>query len=609
MSVRLIKQNTVLLTIDDLNGLAEALVALAEKMPEDKITEIKVVPDGGLYLLSEPLVLDAEKNPALKRLRITISGEGEERPAVTSLSPIDPGAFISLGKNIYKCVLDADESGKHPVFRTLYNGDRRVPICQSESSVHPFGFVNHYGGYPEDEYKEYGGGLYVAYDVAARLAAAQRIEPTEMMMLIEWEFIIVHVTGVDLSDTVEHEGERYAKVLIKEAHLYAMVRHTNPCIGIKNRPFYFANNPIYLSENTYCYDYRTGELFVCLAEGERIEDARFFYPTLKNLMTLRHLEGATLKGITFTGVDSFFAVENGYHSGQANNEKRAGKLEDSALYTASLTDFTVEDCYFHDIGCNAVMMKDRSERVYIRGNRFARVSMAAIAIGNTTVEWEKPINRSLSITIEDNYFNTIGYEYPSAVAIYLTQVDGLSISHNTVENVAYSAISVGWMMPEGRETTNIKNAEIAYNRVSHYMGTLHDGAAYYVHGPNAPHSVTERFNRMHDNFCLRESEKRGCQGYYLDGSSSNWEVWDNVTHGASISLFMQYNVPSQYNWNNRAYAIYSTKPITVENHAPDRNVLLGECYVAEGGIEELLDTYPKAKEIFEKSGSRVHAKE
>ena len=609
MSIRVMHKNTVLWEDSNLSSLPEALVTIAEGMPEGDVTDVSIFLDGQLHSLKTPLVLDAEKHPALSRLRITLAGEGGDNPSITSLISLDSRSFTHVGDNIYKCTLPKDENGKHPVFRTLYKGDRRVPLAASESSIHPFGFVNHYGGYPEDEYKEYGGGLYVPYEVAARLAAAKSIAATEMMMIIEWEFIIVHVMGVDLSDTVCHEEKLYAKVLIKEDHLYSMVRCTNPCIGIKNRAFYFANNAIYLTENTYAYDYRTGELFVRLADGERIEDVRFSYPALKNLLTLKSLTGMTIKGITFTGVDSFYVVENGYHSGQANNEKRAGKLTDAAVYTASLTDFTIKDCYFHDIGCNALVMKDRSEGVTIRDNRFARISMSAIAIGNTTVEWENPINRSLAIVIEDNYFQTIGYEYPSALAVYLTQVDGLLISHNTMDDCAYSAISVGWMMPEGRETTNIKNTEICFNRVTNYMGTLNDGAAYYVHGPNAPHNVEERFNSMHDNFCLRDSEKRGCHGYYLDGSSSNWEVFDNVTHGASLSLFMQYHVPSQYNWNNRAYAIYSTKPVTQENHAPDRNVHLGECYVDEGGLDALFESYPKAREIFENSGSRTYTKE
>ena len=595
------KKNTVE-KIDDIKAALLSLSATDGK-------SVEVVFDEENHILSKPLVLDGEAEPALAELAIALRAKDGEKPMITSLSPIDMSLFERVEGNTYKATLPVLENGKHPIFRTLYKGDRRVPIAYGEESVHPFGFVNHYGGYPEEEYKEYKGGLYVEYAFAEELAKSPYSARTEMMMRIEWEFIIVHVTGVDLSDTVEEEGKKYAHVKIKEDHVYSMVRRTNPCIGIKNRPLSFGNNPIYLKDNTYTYDYTTGELYIRLSEGESIEGTSLSFATLENLITLRGLKDASVSGITFTGVDSFYAVENGYHSGQANNEKRAGKLEHAAVYTASMTDFTVENCYFHDIGCNGLLMKDRSERVHILKNRFTRISMAALAVGNTTVEWEKPCNQSLSIEIEDNYFNTIGYEYPAAVAIYLTQVDGLKISHNTIENTAYSSISAGWMIPYERDSTNIKNAEISYNRIINSMSVLYDGAAIYVVGHNAMHDVEERFNFLFGNYCERDEVCHGRNGYYLDGSSSNWEVYDNVSHGDYLPLFMQFNVPSQYNWHNRAYHIYATRAIDEKNIAPDRDVLTYDCYVVPEGLATLYAKYPKAREIYENSGSRVYKAE
>jgi len=588
--------------------MSEIKAALLSLSPSDG-ADIEIVFDEENHILTEPLVLDAEHDNALASFRLTLRAAEGGKPMITSLSPIDMSLFEKVGEDVYAARLSADKDGKYPIFRTLYNGDRRVPIAYGEESVHPFGFVNHYGGYPDEEYKEYGGGLYVEYDFAKQLADSPFDALTEMMMRIEWEFIITHVTGVDLSDTVEHEGKTYAKVKILEDHLFSMFRRTNPCIGIKDRPLSFGNNPVYLKENTYTYDYRTGKLYIRLASGSSIEDASLSFATLENLITLKSFTGATIRGITFTGVDSFYAVENGYHSGQANNEKRAGKLEHAAVYCASMTDFTVEDCYFHDIGCNGLLLKDRSERVNILRNRFARISMAALAIGNTTVEWENPINQTLDVTIEDNYLNTIGYEYPAAVAIYLTQIDGLKLSHNTIENTAYSAISAGWMIPNEKDSTNIKNAVISYNRIINSMSVLYDGAAIYVVGHNAMHDVAERFNFLFGNYCERDEVCHGRNGYYLDGSSSNWEVYDNVSHGDYLPLFMQFNVPSQYNWHNRAYHIYATREISEKNIAPDRDVLTCDCYVVPEGLEALYAKYPKAREIYENSGSRVYTQE
>ncbi len=609
MAIRLMQKDKDTVLLSSIDALAPALASISEECEENATVSVTAELDGGLYSLSEPFVLDAEKNPALKRLRLTVSAAEGEEPMITSLSKIPADLFSKVGDGIYKANLPKDANGKYPVFRTLYNGASRVPMARSERSVHPFGFVNHYGGYPENEYMQFHGGLYVEYPVAEKLASSPFGARTEMMMLIEWEFIIVEVTGVDLSDTVEHEGKTYALIKINEDHLLSMFQRTNPCIGIKNRPFYLANNPVYLSENTFTYDYRTGELYYAVPAGKDIGDITLSYPTLQNLVTLKSLRGISFRGITFTGVDSFYAVENCYHSGQANVEKLAGKLQHAAMYTASMTDFILDGCNFHDIGCNGLLMLDRNVRVSVVNSRFKEIAMTALSIGNASFEWENPINQNYEITVENNLISHIGYEYPAAVAVYIGEVDTLSLSHNTIEYTAYSGISCGWGWSlvdySPGEKVNIRNAHISYNRLEHTMDVLYDGAAIYVVGANYHRGYTKQINFMHHNFALRREETAGRQAYYLDGSSSNWEVYENVSHGASLPVFSQFNVPSQYTWHNYIHDIYSTKPIDQKNNVPERDMRVWDCYVVPEGLEALFEKYPKAREIYENSGCRL----
>ncbi len=609
MAIRVMQNGVVTAAFENFDALKEELLSIAEGTEDGTVANVEVVLDGALYSISRPLVLDAEETPELKKLRITVSAAEGEKPMITSLVPIDASLFEKVGEGVYKCTLPKDENGKYPVFRTLYNGASRVPLARSEMGKHPFGFVNHYGGYPENEYMEFHGGLYVKYDMAKKLAEATGCGRTEMMMQVEWEFIIVHVTDVDLSDTIEHEGERYAIVKIDEAHLKSMYRSTNPGIGIKNRPFYFANHPVYLSENTYTYDYRTGELYYAVPEGKDIADVSLSYPTLENLITLKSLRGITFRGITFTGVDSFYAVENGYHSGQANVEKRAGKLQHAAVYTASMTDFTIDGCDFHDIGCNGLLMLDRNVRVSVINSRFTEIAMTALSIGNASIEWENPINQNYEITVENNLISHIGYEYPAAVAVYIGEVDTLSLSHNTIEYTAYSGISCGWGWSlvdySPGEKVNIRNADISYNRIEHTMDVLYDGAAIYVVGANCHKGYTRQINFMHHNFAMRREEERGKHAYYLDGSSSNWEVYENVTHAAEHAVFSQFNVPSQYTWHNYIHDIYSTKEIPGKNIVPERDMRVWDCYIVPEGLEALFEKYPKARDIYEESGCKL----
>ena len=110
---------------------------------------------------------------------------------------------------------------------------------------------------------------------------------------------------------------------------------------------------------------------------------------------------------------------------------------------------------------------------------------------------------------------------------------------------------------------------------------------------------------MHDNFARRDEIVAGRHAYYLDGSSSNWEVYDNVTDGAYLPVFSQFNVRDQLTWHNYIHDIYSTKEIDEGNRVAERDMRLGECFVERAGLESLFKKYPKAREIYENSGRKL----
>ena len=210
--------------------------------------------------------------------------------------------------------------------------------------------------------------------------------------------------------------------------------------------------------------------------------------------------------------------------------------------------------------------------------------------------------------MENNFLRRIGFDFPSAPAIDIFRADGLSVCRNTIEFCAYSGISAGWewgLQPYALgEMINIRDAEIAYNRILHHMQILNDGGAIYVVGSNSTKEYTRYFNFMHDNFAYRDEPRRTVRGYYLDGSSTNWRVWDNVTSGAQRPMFAQFVVPEQYTWNNLLDDTYTTDKVHVENHAPERNTLLGNVFFAPA-LAELFEKYPKAKDIYDSSGCRL----
>jgi hypothetical protein len=60
-------------------------------------------------------------------------------------------------------------------------------------------------------------------------------------------------------------------------------------------------------------------------------------------------------------------------------------------------------------------------------------------------------------------------------------------------------------------------------------------------------------------------------------------------------------VEAQYTHNNLVENTYTTEPMDVENHCPERNtIFLGT--KTEPTLAELFEKYPRAKEIYENSG-------
>lgn len=111
---------------------------------------------------------------------------------------------------------------------------------------------------------------------------------------------------------------------------------------------------------------------------------------------------------------------------------------------------------------------------------------------------------------------------------------------------------------------------------------------------------------MHDNFAEKSDYAPNTGhicGYYLDGSSSNWHLYDNVISGALYPLFAQFHVKSQYNHNVFCERLYTTESVDMGNASIPRNVKLKEIRT-EPTLDELYDKYPEAKAIFDNSGAK-----
>lgn len=177
----------------------------------------------------------------------------------------------------------------------------------------------------------------------------------------------------------------------------------------------------------------------------------------------------------------------------------------------------------------------------VHDNRFVDVAMSGVSIGNPTMNWSNPGNQNFAISVINNYFEHISYDYPNAACIFLGITDGAMVRNNTINGCGYSGIYVGWgwdsVTYEPGEEVNLRNVEISYNKVSNFMDVCRDGAAIYVTGGNAALTHVKRFNSIHHNYAfLKESGHTYRRGYYLDGATTAF-ILSRFTSLPIVSLY------------------------------------------------------------------------
>ena len=594
---------------DDLATARDAILAAAKEAAEaGKHGRVEIVLPDGKYTVREPLRFSTEENPELASLDITLRAKNPGQAQVSSLVRMDGTKFDRPEGKDYFTYDYKEKEGIHPLFRDFFLNFKKIPMASSRifRNLDPLTDAERDG----TEVRE---GFWAPIDICEEIVK-EPLGATELVIYIEWKFTILHVDAIDLTKTREENGVTYALVRIKEGETETFAKRLGRNLNIGNREMFFTNCPALMTTNTFAYDYHTGVLYLNAENPEYMWCHALEYPACETLLELEGVENVTVDGIAFTGTTSTHVCKTLYYSGQANTvegleEKNVRRLWHAALLARNTRALTVTNCVFRGLGTNGLQAVDRTTLLTVKDNQFYDVAMCAVSVGNPTSDWENPKNRTFRLAIENNYFNHIAYGYPSCPCIYVAQVDGIRLLHNTVEDCAYSAISVGWTWSPANyelgERVNIRGAVIAYNRFHNYMQLLRDGGAIYVLGGNANRYTTpERFNRMHDNFAILDERKKGGAkyGYYCDGAASNWDVYHNVVlNDEQMPIFSQPH-PQALSYHNHFTDIWSNTTPHVSTDQVHRDIIRTNYVYDDLAPDEYLEKYPEARAIRDAAG-------
>ncbi|MET8468423.1 right-handed parallel beta-helix repeat-containing protein [Streptomyces sp. NPDC006422] len=318
-------------------------------------------------------------------------------------------------------------------------------------------------------------------------------------------------------------------------------------------------------------------------KGENPRTFKAVTPATEGLLTLDGARDVRLTGIGFTyAAYRQPSTDEGYAGTQAGLTLTGatGPVDHAGRYytkpAAALTvrggrNVTVDEASFTHLGGAGVIFEHGTQDSTLTRSRFTDLSSGAAYIGDTDPLPSAELTGARN-TVSYNTVRHTGVEYTDAVGIWAGYEAGTTIDHNTLDDLPYSGISVGWgwNQPEARESV-LRDNRITNNRITNAMRVAydqHDGGAIYTQGAQPGTVISGNYlNRS----AYGNTERDG-NGIYLDEQSSHITVTRNVLTRLGykwVSNWADYGIDNHAtgNWTDTdAPALGGTGSTMTDNH-------------------------------------------
>ena len=330
-------------------------------------------------------------------------------------------------------------------------------------------------------------------------------------------------------------------------------------------PFYLTNAKELLDEpGEWYYDIRDHKLYYMPHTSDLTPQTSALHATVPVLETLvefigtaeRPVRHITIKGVTFSHTTWMRPSEKGHVPLQAgmylteayklrpqidrpNNHKldNQGWLgrADAAVELRYTEDVNFTDCRFEHLGGSGLDYVTHCKGGTVSRCTFTDIAMNGYVCGSfspegleTHLPYQPTDFREVCTgqTVEQSTFYDVTNEDWGCVAICAGYVSGITIDHNTIHDVSYTGISLGWGW--NRDLVCMKDNKVHANLIYNYAQHMYDCAGIYTLGNQPGTLITENVVRdiakpsyVHDPvhwFYL-----------YTDEGSSNITIKDNWT--------------------------------------------------------------------------------
>ncbi|MFI5805223.1 right-handed parallel beta-helix repeat-containing protein [Streptomyces sp. NPDC051561] len=274
-------------------------------------------------------------------------------------------------------------------------------------------------------------------------------------------------------------------------------------------------------------------------KGQDMRRARVLAPSTEQLMRVDGAHDVRITGIGFAHAayrqpdtdEGYAGTQAGLTlTGATGPVDHAGRFYTkpaAALTVRGGRQVTVENARFTHLGGAGVILEAGTKNSTVTRSTFTDLSSGGLYVGDTEPDPGADLAGERN-TVSYNTLRHTGVEYTDSVGIWAGYEAELTVDHNTLDQMPYSGISVGWgwNQPEARQSV-LRDNRITHNRITDVMRVQdgqHDGGAIYTQGAQ-PRSV---ISGNYINRSAYGNTERDGNGIYLDEQSSHLTVERNV---------------------------------------------------------------------------------
>jgi hypothetical protein len=504
---------------------------------------------GGTFRLSHPL--------ALGPLDSGGNGHDVEFEAAPGANPLISGGRRITGWTLFdrrRGIYRARARGLHT--RQLYVNGRRAPRAQS--ALDPPGFTKTATGY-----------------TTTNLAMASWRNQSDIEVLANWRWKsfrcpVASIVGNQI--TMAQPCWHNANVFVGPASMGQPTRIEN-AYALLNRP------------GQWYLDQRRGWIYYKPARGERLAREDFEAAATQVLVDARGTLARPVSHLRFHGLAFAYATWNlrgreGYADDQTgftvtgpNQPQTFEHAQDTTRTPGNLRfiyahDVTISGSLFEHLGAVGVDFDTGSQHNAIVNNRFTDISGAAIQVGGVAVIDHHPSNPG-QVTrdnrIANNTITKAAQEFFDAAGMFVGYTTRTTISHNTLFNLPYSGIAIGWgwgMTDPGRfpgctgcpfqdwriytTPTTSRGNRILNNKVYDFLKVLYDGGGIYSLGQQGTSLANGEL--IAGNVVFGKAASHGGNALYTDGGSRYITLRGNAAFNNPIGRDGPDGAPYGHDW-------------------------------------------------------------